>query len=161
MVPDRYYTAFPYGVYDPELVIPYRQKISSKKPFYISYDNKNIKNNEYLAFTFDAEDFKQARRIIRKEGTGEFPNYNAKERIPIEERWSARFFELDKIFTCVKMEDAQILSVPWYHNISSWDGLKKYLGSENKLDRTPNNMLGYHEWNPIGVDNEYPDEQDI
>jgi hypothetical protein len=154
VVPDRYYAAFPYGVYDPELVIPHRQKISSKKPFYVSYENKNIKNNEYLAFTFDAEDFKQARRIIRKEGTGEFPDYDAKERIPIEERWSARFFELDKIFTHVTMEESKVLDVPWYYNISSWDNLKNYLGSKNKLDRPENNVLGYHEWNLIGEDNE-------
>jgi len=154
VVPDRYYAAFPYGVYDPSLLIPYRTSISSKKPFYVSYSDKSVKNNEYLGFTFDAEDFKQARRIIRKEGTGEFPEYNAKERIPLEERWSARFFELDKIFTCVTMEEAKVLPLPWYYNISNWDNLRNYLGSENKLDRPPNNMLGYHEWNLIGEDNE-------
>ena len=52
------------------------------------------------------------------------------------------------------MEEAKVLSLPWYHNISTWDNLKNYLGSENKLDRPPNNMLGYHEWNLIGEDNE-------
>ena len=107
-----------------------------------------------MGFTFDAQDFKEARRIIRKEGTGQFPDYNAKERIPIEKRWSARFFELDKIFTCVTMEEAKVLHLPWYHNISSWDNLKNYLGSENKLDRPAHGMLGYHEWNLIGEDNE-------
>jgi hypothetical protein len=154
VVPDKYYAAFPYGVYDPSLLIPYRTSISSKKPFYVSYENKNIKNNEYLGFTFDAGDFKEARRIIRKEGTGQFPDYDAKERIPIEERWSARFFELDKIFIYVTMEEAKVLPLPWYCNISNWDNLRNYLGSENKLDRPPNNMLGYHEWNLIGEDNE-------
>ncbi len=154
VVPDRYYAAFPYGVYDPSLLIPYRTSISSKKPFYVSYSDKSVKNNEYLGFTFDAEDFKQARRIIRKEGTGEFPEYNAKERIPLEERWSARFFELDKIFTCVIIEGAETLALPWYYNINSWDNLRSYLGSENKLDKPPDNMLEYHEWNLIGEDNE-------
>ena len=154
VVPDKYYTAFPYGIYDPELVIPYRKNISSKKPFYISHENKNIKNNEYLGFTFDAQDFKEARRIIRKEGTGEFEGYDDKERISIEKRWSARLFELDKIFIHVTMEEAKILSLPWYYDISNWDNLRNYLGSENKLDRPPNNMLGYHEWNLIGEDNE-------
>ena len=154
VVPDKYYAAFPYGVYNPELLIPYRKHISSKKPFYVSYENKNIKNNEYLGFTFDAKDFKKARRIIRKKGSGQFPDYDAIERIPIEERWSARFFELDKIFTYVTMEEAKVLPLPWYYNISNWDNLRNYLGSENKLDRPPNNMLGYHEWNLIGEDNE-------
>ena len=154
VVPDRYYVAFPYGVYDPELLLPIRRKISNKKPFHISFENKNIKNNEYLGFTFDAEDFKQARRIVRKEGTGEFDSYEATERIPLEERWSARFFELDKIFRDVIMEDTTVLEVPWYYNIGNWNGLKDYLGSENKLDRPSKDLLGYHEWNIIGVNNE-------
>ena len=153
VVPDKYYAAFPYGVYDPEILLPLRKKISNKKPFYVSFENKNIKNNEYLGFTFDASDFKEARRIIRKKGTGEFPHYDAKKRIPVEERWSARFFELDKVFTCVKMEDIDI-EPPWYYNISNWEGLKTYLGSNNSLDKPKGDVLGYHEWNLIGVDNE-------
>ena len=40
-------------------------------------------------------------------------------------------------------------------------GLKKWLGSDYCLDKPPQSILSYHEWNPIGVDNEYPDEQDI
>ena len=154
VVPDKYYAAFPYGVYDPSPLLLHRKSISSKKPFYISYEDKNIKNNEYLGFTFSAEDFKKARRIIRKEGIGEFSKHDIKKRVPIEERWSARFFELDKIFTYVIMEEAKVLHLPWYYNISSWDNLKNYLGSENKLDRPAHNMLGYHEWNLIGEDNE-------
>ena len=73
----------------------------------------NLKNNEYLGFTFDAQDFKEARRIIRKEGTGEFPHYDASKRIPVKERWSARFFQLDKVFRYVKMEDTNLV-LPWY-----------------------------------------------
>jgi hypothetical protein len=149
VIPDKFYAAFPYGAYDPTLVIPYRSKISSKKTFHISYQNKTVKNNEYLGFTFDAEDFKASRRFIRKEGTGEFPHYDAAERIPVEERWSARFFELDKTFECVKMGDT-MLELPWYYNIGSWEGLKTFLGSDNYLDKPEGDVLGYHEWNGIG-----------
>ena len=128
VIPDRYYVSFPHGIYDPELVLPYRSKISSKKDFHISFAEKTVKNNEYLGFTFDAEDFKEARRILRKEGTGEFTDYDSPTRLPIEERWSARFFKLDKIFKYVKMGDTS-LELPWYYNIGSWEGLKIYLGS--------------------------------
>jgi len=153
VVPNKFYAAFPYGIYDPELLLTWRSKISSKKPFHVSYENKTIKNNEYLGFTFDAEDFKEARRIIRKEGTGEFPDYNASKRIPIEKRWSARFFELDKIFKYVTMGDIK-LELPWYYKIDNWEGLQAYFKSEKKLERPPRDILGYHEWNLIGVDNE-------
>ena len=40
VVPNKYYTAFPYGLYDPELVKPYRKKISSKESFCVSYNKK-------------------------------------------------------------------------------------------------------------------------
>ena len=153
VVPDKYYAAFPYGIYDPELLIPYRNKISSKSPFHVSFGNKTVKDNEYLGFSFDADDFKEARKIIRQEGAGEFKNYDDPKRIPIEERWSARFFELDKIFRCVKMGE-NILEVPEYYNIGNWQGLKTFLGSDFSLDRPEGDVLGYHEWNLIGVDNE-------
>ena len=49
-----------------------------------------------------------------------------------------------------------MLDIPWYHNIDSWDNLRTFLGSENctALVKPPKEILGYHEWNPIGVDNE-------
>jgi len=153
VIPDKYYACFPYGIYDPEVVTPYRNKISSKKDFHISFENKNVKDNEYLAFTFDSEDFKEARQIIRKEGTGEFLEYDAKKRIPVEERWSARFFQLDKVFKYVKMKDTKVELV-WYYKIDSWEELRKYLSSDKNLDRPPGDVLGYHEWNIIGEDNE-------
>ena len=106
-----------------------------------------------MGFTFDAEVFKEARRIIRKEGTGEFLDYDSSKRIPVEERWSARFFELDKVFDCVKMGDVS-LELPCYYNVGTWEGLRKYLGSDYSLDRPGGDVLGYHEWNLIGVDNE-------
>ena len=76
--------------------------------------------------------------------------------LPIEERWSARFFNLDKIFEPVNMVAANELKLSWYHNINSWENLCNFLGSEDskRLDRPPKKVLGYHEWNPIGVNNE-------
>jgi len=149
VIPDKFYAAFPYGVYDPIEIQPFRKIISSKTPFCISYEDKTIKDNEYLGFTFDGEDFKNCRRIVRKEGTGEFYGYDT-ERIPVEKRWSARFFALDKIFRYVNMEGAEKLKTSWYYNIDNWENLCEYLGSKEKLDK-PSHMF-YHEWNPIGVD---------
>ena len=145
--------AFPYGIYDPELIQPFRKSISSKSPFYISWNNKSVKDNEYLGFTFDGEDFKKCRKLLREEGTGEFTGYDS-DRIPIEERWSARFFELDKVFKYVNIEGADTLKIPWYYNISNWNGLCTFLGSEDckKLDKPRN--IGYHKLNVIGIDNE-------
>ena len=155
VVPNKYYVAFPYGIYDPDLLKAHRKQISNKKPFFVSTQGQTVKDNEYLGFTFDADDFKMCRKEIRKEGTGQNLGYNL-GRMPLEERWSARFFSLDKVFNSVKIEDTNTLDIPWYYNIDSWDNLRAFLGSKEcrKLSRPSKEMLGYHEWNPIGVDNE-------
>jgi len=53
------------------------------------------------------------------------------------------------------------MNVPWYYDISSWEGLKKWLSSDFKLDKPRATMLSYNEWNPIGVNNDNSIEQDI
>ena len=60
-VPNRYYTAFPYGVYPPEVLRPHRKQISSDRPFVLSFLDTTVKDGEYLGFTFDAQDFKKCR----------------------------------------------------------------------------------------------------
>lgn len=155
VVPDKYYVAFPYGIYSPELLQSHRKQISSKNPFFITYDDKTVKDNEYLGFTFNSQDFLEARRLLRKEATGEFHGYNT-ERIPLEKRWSARFFTLDKVFKSVTIDNMSVLKVPWYHNIGCWNSYCNFLGSSihKSVERPEDALLGYHEWNPIGVDNE-------
>jgi len=128
---------------------PYRKIISSRTPFHVSYEGKTVKDNEYLGFTFDGEDFKNCRRAVRKESTGEFYGYDT-ERIPIEKRWSARFFKLDKVFKYVNMDESKNLDVSWYYNIDGWEKLKIYLASKKTLDK-PKHMF-YHEWSVIGED---------
>jgi len=161
VVPRRYYVAFPHGVYDPEFLRPHRKDISSERPFMLSYAAKTVKNNEYLGFTFDRDDFVACRRKLR-EGTGQYNSevmeggIYPREKLPKEERYSARHFLLDKVFEPVIIDIENKVEVPWYHNIGSWDGYCDYLGSEDrKLVQRPHPIfMKYHEWNEIGVDDE-------
>ena len=66
----------------------------------------------------------------------------------------AAFEKINEEIQARREEEAKVLSLPWYYNISNWDNLRNYLGSENKLDRPSKDLLGYHEWNLIGEDNE-------
>lgn len=162
VVPDKYYVAFPYGVYSCNKIRKeYRQLISSQKRFFVRWNGKTVADGEYLGFTFDAEDFVRFRRVIR-EGTGiRAPGGTWEEgfeNLPLEERWSARHFTLDKVFGSARVEDANIGPVDWYYNIGSWDGYCDYLGSkEREWVRRPNSILKYHEFNPIGEDNDSED----
>ena len=146
VIPDRYYVSFPYGVYQPWLVKEHRSKISDSNGFFLSHNGKTVKDGEYLGFTFDADDYLACVKQVRKEGTGvKVPGTGVfdAERLPIEERWSARFFSLDKVFECVKMEGAMMVDTSWYYNIDSWDGLRAYLASEeqSEVKRPSSNYL--------------------
>ena len=79
-----------------------------------------------------------------------------REKLPKEERWSARYFSLDKIFKPVIIYKENKVEVPWYYNIDSWDGYCNYLGSEERklVERPHPIFMKYHEWNEIGVDDE-------
>lgn len=161
-VPDKYYVSFPWGTYPVGGLRKRRDLISCKNNFYIQYDGKTVRDGEYLGFTFGKEEFKAFRHVIRDEGTGHFKpgSYYTKEggfvgeALPINERWSARNFPLDKVFGCVTMDGSAVLDLPWYYRIDSWSNYHNYMSSpQSKLVKKPT-YIKYHEWSPVGVDNE-------
>ena len=159
ITPDRYYAAFPYGVYNPSILREHRKSISSRRDFFLSFKNKTIRDGEYLGFTFDAEGFFRFRNTVRREGTGaRVPGQKGipKENLPLQERWSARYFSLDKVFKSATLEGAVKINLPWYSRIDSWEKFCDYAGSSNskRLTRPEKCILSYKEWNPIGIDNE-------
>ena len=159
VTPDRYYAAFPYGVYEPEILRKHRKAISSRRDFFLSYKDKTVREGEYLGFTFDADGFFRYRDSVRREGTGvRVPGQQGipTENLPLEKRWSARFFSLDKVFKSAKIEEAIKIELPWYKKIDSWETFCAYAGSpeSEKIFRPAKCILSYGEWNPIGVDNE-------
>jgi len=154
LIPDKYYVAFPYGIYPPDIVKAQRKNISSKNPFFItSPEGLTVKDGEYLGFTFDAEDFKHCRRELRAKSTGEKESWTDTERMPLEKRWSARYFSVKDVFMYVNEDNSNKLEVSWYYDISSWDKLRSYLGSEHEVFRPNKTIFSYHESDHIGVDN--------
>ena len=83
-------------------------------------------------------------------------NKFATKKLPVEKRYSARFFSLDKIFRSAILEDAVVSELPWYHNIDSWENYCNFIGSKNRdrIFRPTEFLLKYREFNPIGEDNE-------
>jgi hypothetical protein len=158
VVPNRYYAAFPYGVYDPEILRQHRKDISSNRSFYLSHEGKTVQDNEYLGFTFSSEEFIQFRRKLRSESTGEYSSIELadgkypRKKLPPKERWSARFFSLDRVFGDVIIDEANMVDISQYYNIGSWDGLKNYLGSNFEILRPNKDFLSYREFNKIAED---------
>lgn len=158
VIPDRFFVSFPTGIYDPAIMRDSRKQISSDQRFYLTYDNKSIRDGLPLSFTFDGEDFKMFRRHVREKGTGGWyaPRKNEKypsRKLPIEKRYSARYFSLDIVFASAIMEEANKVEVPWFHSIEDWDCYRKYLASDDALMiERPNLLLPRSYFKPIGKD---------
>jgi hypothetical protein len=69
----------------------------------------------------------------------------------MEERYSARYFSLDKVFGIGDTSGANVVCIPDYFNIDSWEGLRIYLGSDHRLYRQ-NTLLTGKKFNRIGED---------
>tara|TARA_R110000851_G_scaffold324577_1_gene491979 strand:- start:185 stop:1069 length:885 start_codon:yes stop_codon:yes gene_type:complete len=152
VLPDKFYTAFPYGLYDFKFLREHRKDISSEQGFYVSWNGKTIKDGQYLGFTFTPEEFKEYRRHVRKTATGAYEKTDGEmptEKLSLEERYSARYFSLDKVFGIGDTSGANVVSIPDYFNIDSWEGLRTYLGSDHRIYRH-NTLLTAGKFNRIG-----------
>lgn len=148
IMPDKYFVSFPYGIVPLDFIRTIRKKISHQKKMCLTYNDQNIKTGAFLPFTFDAEDYKRCRDIIKHETTYSFDKEG--KRIPLTERYSARWFSVEQVFKGYEIE--QEFETPWYHCVSSWDKLMKFYASDEAktLDKPPN--MRYYEFNPIGKD---------
>jgi len=161
VVPDKYFVSFPYGIVPRQTIYEQRHLISSPKNYYMEHEGKTVRDGEYLPFTFDKDDFIKFRRVIRK-GTGVYTNasFNEETRrmtqdiLPLEQRYSARHFSLDKVFGCATLEGNNVGQTPWYCRIDTWNNYLKYMANEKAYKSIRPRWMKYHEWNPIGVDTE-------
>jgi len=162
-VPDKYYVSFPYGVYDPTQLQKYRRDISSKKEFRLSYRGETVRDGKYLSFTFDAEDWKKFRRVIRS-GTGKYEpgSYFDEEEgaikgntLPVSERYSAKHFSLQEVFGCLSAQPHDDHEIDCYYGVDNWEDYCAYMSAEMpKISKRPDYILKYHEHNPFGKDRE-------
>jgi len=152
-IPDKYYVSFPYGLANPREVMTMRRKISSPNNFYFSSNQKTVQDNIYTSFTFGKEEFIKYRRNARK-GTGHWKgDYGNMEKLPLEDRWSARFFELKDVFNDLDLDSANILHGETYFNISSWEEYRNYMISDYSKDivKPPKELFSYKEFNRVAA----------
>jgi hypothetical protein len=162
VTPRKFYVSWPYGMNHVKDIRAHRKRLGSDRRTVFSFDDKTVQDGEYLPFTFDLNDAKRFKNLIRKKGTGKYEmdhsgnsthDYNLKLR-PIDERFSARFFNIEDVITFENLEPEEVIDLSWYYNISSWEGLCGYLGSEERkgIKRAPKSLMSYHEFSPIGIE---------
>ena len=158
MIPDKYYVSFPYGYFKPDNIWKSRRDIRTSKNFYISSNNQTVQDNLYSSFTFGKEEFIKYRRNVRK-GTGQYTSEIVDERgiprskLPLEERWSARFFELSQVFCDLDLDKSNVLDVE-YANVGSWKEYRSFMASNlsRHIKRPPKDLYSYREFSPVAKD---------
>jgi hypothetical protein len=75
--------------------------------------------------------------------------------LPLEERYSARFFDLKDIFVDLDLDKSTIHEPTEFHNVASWEEYHNYLSTDfSKTIKKPHPlMFNYKEFSRIGVDN--------
>ena len=157
LIPDKYFVSFPYGMYNPMILREYRRKISSANNFYVTYNNMSVGDNIPCSFTFGKDEFVHFRRQVRK-GTGEFTNFveegrlGPSNRLPFEERYSARWFDLKDVFVDLDIDEDNSIETDEFYDLRRWEEYKNYLSSSlSNIIKRPKYMK-YSEFHRVGVD---------
>jgi len=142
-VPEKYYISFPMGVFNVEKVRQHRKDIKSKESnFFFAHKNKTVKDGLPLSFTMTGEDFKTCRRNINQTTTREYlpPSPGQQypsEKLPLNQRWSARYFQLSDIFhpLAIEAQKTTQIEIEWFYDCSQWDTYVSYLSSEHLIKK--------------------------
>ena len=144
LLPERYYIAFPYGVYDPRLVRQVRGKIKiTKNQVLLRSSDKTVMDGEYLGLSLTLEQAQKLERVLKDKA------YHSSE------KYAAKQFSLRDVYAEMELgEEIVYLDVDEYYNIDNWEKYTNYM-KESSIDLIrPKTLLLQKEWNGIGVDDE-------
>lgn len=150
VVPDKYYISFPHSMFNIYDLRAHRPNIlHHQNNFFLSHEGETVKGNKPLPFTMFGEDFKVCRRHVNSETTKTFYNTEDGEKypskkLPINERWSARKFEISTVFSQVDEEGSKTHELDWFWNAGDWDGYRLYLSSENFIQKPSDSLTSPH-----------------
>jgi len=146
LTPEKYYVSFPMSAYNIYSLRRVRKMIKDKdKNFFLTHEGKTVKDNIPLGFTMFAEDYLNCRRDVNKKTTKTFinppPGELPSEKLPLEERWSARHFEFNEVFEKLDVDAGNKVNLDWYYDIGSWDGYRRFLGSDNFVKKPSDSLI--------------------
>ena len=154
LTPSKFYVSWPYGYYPPSYVRQYRDIISSKENVMLSYQGQTVSDGEYLGFTFGVNELNKLLGEVREKSTGLWKSSgSSRERLPLQERFSYRFFGLSDVFDTLNVADSNLIEINKYWKLDNWHDYCKFISEAAEQIKKPSkHVLSYKEWNGIGVD---------
>tara|TARA_B100000131_G_scaffold292269_1_gene306582 strand:+ start:38913 stop:39806 length:894 start_codon:yes stop_codon:yes gene_type:complete len=165
ITPEKYYVSFPHAAFNIYTLREHRPMINHhSNNFFLTSGGSTIKNNEYLSFTMFGEDFKNCRRHVNSETTKTFYNTEVGEKypskkLPINERWSARSFDIETVFSQVDETNSYRHDLEWFHSLENWDNYRNFMSSENFIQKPSDSLTKAHKHNIICNEEGYINEQ--
>lgn len=150
LAPDKFYISWPYGYTKPSLMREYRKTIASKHVM-LEYASETVKDNKYLSFTLDMVQIEQLVKESYVNSSGLYAyEDNTRSRLPKEERYSYRNFDLSKVFETLEHTSYEKIKLDEYFCLDNWKEYCHFLSSSPEIKKPT--LLKYSEWNEIGVD---------
>jgi hypothetical protein len=150
LIPQKYFISFPMAAYNIYSIREHRKEIADLNAnFFLAHNKKTVKDNIPLSFTMKGEDYLECRRKVNKTTSREYlpplpGEIYPSQRLPLEQRWSARKFDFNLIFDKVSMKNSNIVEPEWFFDVSTWDGYRDYLGSSSFIKRPYKGLTGPH-----------------
>lgn len=129
VLPQKFYCAFPFGVTSDEAILKKRLLLAENKKTVISYKGQTVKDGLHMSFTFDEDDYKRCRNIMKNMQVNTW-SFETKDK--------ARDYTFQEVFSGLDFTDADVLELPWYYDISSWKNYCSFVGSEHSQDLKKN-----------------------
>ncbi len=153
MAPSKYYVSFPHSFFPAWQLRDYRKIISSSTNVYITSHGESVKDGKLASFTFEKEDWLEFRRVIRT-GTGKrVPGSTIEEDLYLDpsERWSARFFPVEKVFEPLDLENSYEIPVEDYFDVRNWQEYVDFIAASRSINivRPTKSILIGRRYNPL------------
>lgn len=130
IAPEKFFCSFPYGIVSDESLRENRNLISSNKNTFFSFNDKTVKDNLHLPFTFNSQDYFACRDMVKHKQAQEWGEK------------PARHYDLATVFKSVDTSASQMIQLTWFHDISNWTNYKQYLASDqSNLYKKPLNLF--------------------
>jgi hypothetical protein len=156
--PHKYYVRFPHSYFPAYQLREFRTMIQRLDNVYLTFNGEGVKEGNLCSFTFGPEDWLEFRREIRK-GTGKKvpgSHYADNEILPLEERWSARFFKPEDVFAPLIVKEENKVEMENFFNIRNWEEYCNFIAASRTLSiRKPGkSVLIRPSYNRVGGDDE-------
>ena len=139
---DKFWVAFPHGVYDPEFLRFFREgerrNFIQNKNIILTHNGESVINGSQLGFSITKEQVSTATKNFRKMEIGhQFKDEDGKShRRPLSESFTGRFFSLDKVFENVYGDGSvEKIEVEQAYQISTFAGYRQLMGSNINLEK--------------------------